>query len=115
MENKTHMVNLGKFISERRKAKGYTQQEVADVMNIAVKTVSYIESGRNYPTLKNLFKLAEVLDISIDKFVFGYSRFDSSLNITEINEMMGQLNPKQQGLVLNIVRAACQSMLDEGE
>ncbi len=115
MENKEHMINLGQFIAKHRKDKGYTQQQVADLMGIAVKTISYVECGRNFPTLQNLFKLSELLDMSLDEFIFGYNRFDSSLNIGEINEMLPELNLRDQGVILSLLRAACKSMLNGNE
>lgn len=58
---------LGLYIQKHRKAKGYTQQDLADLMDLTPKSISFIERGINYPTPNNIFKLAEILDMSLDE------------------------------------------------
>lgn len=52
---------LGKKIKELRKAKGYTQQHLAELADIDDKHLSKIENGVHLPTYKTLKKLSEVL------------------------------------------------------
>ena len=54
-------------------------------MGVQPKSISFIECGRNYPTPENIFKLARILEMSLDEYVFGYSKFDRTITIEEIN------------------------------
>lgn len=56
---------LGKKIKELRKAKGYTQQHLAELADIDDKHLSKIENGVHLPTYKTLKKLSEVLCINL--------------------------------------------------
>lgn len=43
-------IKIGKFIAEERKAKKYTQRELADKLSISDKTISKWERGEYYGT-----------------------------------------------------------------
>ncbi len=53
---------LGKRIKEIRKKAGYTQEELAEAVNIDITTLSGIESGRHFPSLVTLEKIAQTLN-----------------------------------------------------
>ncbi len=61
-------VDLKKFIGEKikfyRKKKGLSQAQLAELVNIEVKSLSRIESGHNYPQCENLVAISKKLDIS---------------------------------------------------
>ena len=60
-------VKLGKRIKELRKAKGITQEMLAETINMDITSLSKIETGRNYPLSETLEKIAEALNVDIDK------------------------------------------------
>ena len=41
-------IKIGKFIAEERKAKNYTQRELADKLSISDKTISKWERGNSH-------------------------------------------------------------------
>lgn len=85
---------LGKKIKELRKAKGFTQQHLAELADIDDKHLSKIENGIHEPTYKTLKKLSEVLDfelsdmdsykpVQIDSFPANHSAYQKSLKILQ--------------------------------
>ena len=50
--------SFGDFIKKARKAKKMTQQELADILSVAPKSISYIERGKTYPSPENIFNIA---------------------------------------------------------
>ena len=107
----SNKVNFGLFIKKHREKKGYTQQALADMIGLTPKSISFIERGINYPSQDNIFRLAELLDLSLDEFVFSYSRFNKNICIDELNEMIKQLDPDEQGMLIGMIKAACETML----
>ena len=61
----------GEFLAILRKSQGYTQQEVADHLNISNKTISKWEQGKGYPDLTLLPVLAEFYQVSVDEILAG--------------------------------------------
>lgn len=101
---------FGAFVQKKRKAKGYTQQELAEKLGITLKSVSYFECGLTYPSQENIFKLAEILDMSLDEYIFSCTRFNDMVDMGEINAMLNELSADDQEMVINIVKAACESI-----
>lgn len=77
--------SFGALIRKFRLKNGYTQQHLALKIGIQTKSISFIERGINYPSPENIFKLAQVLNISLDEYIFGYCKFDPTINNDEIN------------------------------
>lgn len=59
---------VGSAIARQRKAKGYTQAHLAELMGIEKETVSRIENGVISPTLVRLSQLAKLLDCDMGDF-----------------------------------------------
>lgn len=66
-----NMKETGEFLAALRKSLGYTQQEVADQLNISNKTVSKWEQGGGYPDLTILPVLAELYHVTVDEILAG--------------------------------------------
>ncbi len=64
-------VDVGKFIATRRKDKSLTQKELAEKLNVTDKAVSKWETGKCYPDIETIEKLAEVLEVGINEILSG--------------------------------------------
>lgn len=69
METNVH--KIGDTIVKLRKGKGWTQQELADKLNISDKAISKWESNNGDPSIAFFPKLAELFDVSIDYLMIG--------------------------------------------
>ncbi len=67
-------MSIGSVIMSKRKSLGYTQQTLADKLNVSFQAVSKWENGTNYPEVDMLPMIASVLDTSIDSLL-GYKSF----------------------------------------
>lgn len=56
---------LGEVVKERRSSLHLTQEDLADMAGVAVRTLKAIEVGKGNPSLSTLQKLAEVLGMEI--------------------------------------------------
>ena len=52
------------YIKELREEKGYTQKELADLMQVSFQTISKWETGANYPDITHIPKLADIFGVS---------------------------------------------------
>lgn len=62
---------FGIFLSEQRKAKGFTQRELAEKLFVSDKAVSKWERGLSMPDISLLMPLAEILDVSVTELLEG--------------------------------------------
>ena len=52
-------------LRELRVKSGYTQQQIADILNCSRSTYTYYETGKSSPDLPTLVKLAKILNVSV--------------------------------------------------
>ena len=67
MEKKT----MGSFLAALRRAKGMTQQEVADQLNVSNKTISKWERDEGCPEIMMLPLIAELYSVTVDEILRG--------------------------------------------
>ena len=54
---------LGERIRQLRKARGITQEKLAEMLGIGTPNISYIENGKFAPSIENFEKLVKLFDI----------------------------------------------------
>lgn len=67
------LIKLGKKIAYYRKLKGYSQNELAEILNISREHLAKLETARRRISLQLLFELAEVLNVS-EKQLFDFDK-----------------------------------------
>jgi len=64
-------LKIGKFISEKRKAKGMTQAQLAEKLGITDRAVSKWETGRSMPDVSLMLELCQLLGITVNDLLCG--------------------------------------------
>lgn len=77
------MLKIAENISQRRKEKNITQEELANFMMVTKASVSKWESGQSYPDILLLPKIAAFFNITIDELI-GYEPQVSTEQIRKI-------------------------------
>lgn len=62
---------IGARLKDERKKRGLQQEELAEISNVAIKTIGQIENFRGNPTLKTIDKLAKAFEIRLENFLNG--------------------------------------------
>jgi len=63
--------SMGNFLTDLRKERGLTQQEVADSLNVSNKTISKWERDEGYPEITMLPEIAKFYSITTDELLNG--------------------------------------------
>ncbi|MBO4267644.1 MAG: helix-turn-helix transcriptional regulator [Lachnospiraceae bacterium] len=87
-------IGIGSQIKHLRKACGYTQQELADKLDVTKSIVSAYEQEKRCPSYMKLIELATFFNVSTD-YLLGVER-DNSLDLSG-------LTPDAQNAVKNLV------------
>lgn len=72
---------LGNAIKLSRIKKGFSQEKLAEILDVTPTHIKHMESGRRKPSVEILFKLANILDISLDSLIFD--TFDDRDSVIE--------------------------------
>ena len=71
------MQKIGNFLKALRKEKGLTQEQLAEILGVAGRTVSRWETASNMPDLSILIQLAEYYDVDVKEILDGERRNDT--------------------------------------
>ena len=94
---------LGKRIKAIRKTRGLTQEKLPEMIDIEPSSLSGIESGRFYPSLHVLEKIANVLEVELIDF-FKYSTINIPENIDEeIGKIINKQNKENKELIYKLL------------
>lgn len=64
-------IDCGNRVKRVRRALGYTQEEIAEKLNISASHYGKFECGRTRPSLDVLIELAALLHLSLDFMLLG--------------------------------------------
>lgn len=81
---------FGDNLKAIRKAKGYTQEELAIKLNVVRQTVSKWEKGLSVPDADTLCKIADALETSISELLG--SEINTEINRNEVAEQLAKIS-----------------------
>lgn len=90
-------MEFGKRIYELRKKRGYTQEQIAEKVDVSRQTISNWETGSVQPTIDKVIALSSLYEISIDELVA-----DDSTSNKVSNKILKYLLNKTLTLYLDI-------------
>lgn len=85
-----------------RVQKGWTQEQLAEALDVATETVSRYEVGRAPPSLPMLYRIAEALGVEVTSLL---GQGATKMTVAEAQLLKGwrRLAPKEQSTVLQLV------------
>ena len=89
--NNQILIGIGKRVCARRKALGFTQEQLAEKMNVSIQMISNLELGKKAIRPENIIKLCSELKISADYLLTGNN---VNNQISEICNKLIQLTPE---------------------
>ena len=76
-------IKIGEFLKALRKAKGYTQEEVANQLVLSPKTISRWENGIGIPDINIISAVADFYDVTVDELLKGERYTEKQLQLSE--------------------------------
>lgn len=108
---------MGARIRARRESLKMSREELAKKLSVTAKTISNIEYGEKGMTLKNLYRLKQVLGVSIDFLMDGDDAYadmeDQRKTLSEnILSSLSVCSVKQLGCMEQMARIYVESVVD---
>lgn len=86
---------LGQEIKRRRKAKGWTQEHLAQLVDLTPRSIMYIENRGQHTSLNAFYKLVTLFDISVDEFFYPDKLSGESERRKHIDRMLNGMDEKE--------------------
>jgi len=100
---------IGQRIKRARIAKNYTQEDLAEQIDISVAFLSRVERGNSHINLKRLNQLCGLLDVTEGYILNGASSSSSNYLDEEFAELLKSCSPEKQKLIYNIAQVIAES------
>ena len=107
-DKSNNKIFIGNKIKIRRKQKGYTQEQLAEMLNVSTHTISRYECGRNFPSHEHMLQLSKILDLSMEDSYYGYQKINERLSIDEVNNLLKTLSPNNQEIAILVMKYLCE-------
>lgn len=86
------MMNFGENLQTLRKLKNYSQEDLADKLQVSRQAVSKWESGTGFPETEKLISICDLFDCSMDELVKGKISIDSNLERKVYDSFMNKFS-----------------------
>lgn len=94
-ERKLDFKPLGMAIKKAREAKGWTQEYLAQLVDLTPRSIMYIENRGQHPRLNKFYLLVTLLDISVDQFFFPCSQEGADNRRKQIDVLLNDMEDKE--------------------
>ena len=95
------MSDFAKNLRQFRKEKGYTQIELAKMINYGYTAIANNENTRNEPSLDTIIELARILDVTTDELIGAHPLTDEN----QILARFKKLSAENQRIVSELINA----------
>ncbi len=95
---------MGQRISRLRKERGFTQEELAERMEITNSYLSNIERNRSIPSLEILIRLCTVLDVTPNDILLGVNYNSKEYLQSDLSSALEQCRPEEKRLILGFLK-----------
>ena len=69
---KVNSIKIGKYLKMIRRSNGYTQEKLAESIDVSVRYISDIEQDRSMPSFEVLIRICNIFKISLDQVFSEY-------------------------------------------
>jgi len=89
--------DIGKRISDLRKRSGYTQEQLAELMDVSIQMISNLERGNKAIRIDNLLKISKIFGVSTDYILSGKQ------SESELSDKLNKLSERDYSLICQMV------------
>jgi len=100
---------LGKEIKRKRKAKGWTQEHLAQLVDLTPRSIMYIENRGQHTSLNAFYKIVTLLDISVDEFFYPNKQEGGSERRKHLDRMLNGMDEKELIIMEGAAEGICKA------
>lgn len=101
---------IGQRIRKVRKARGLSQEKLAEKVGISTTHMSHIETANTKMSLPTFAELATALEVRTDELLYDDRPEDRSASISHITELLDDCTIQQVRIIEDIVKAVKESL-----
>ncbi len=100
---KKSVIKIGKNIQKIRKSNGYTQEKLAEAVEVSVRYISDIEQDKSKPSYENLIKICNAFQVSLDQIFSEYINTKENKSMEYSLAGFDKLSKKDKETIENLI------------
>ena len=100
---KKSVIKIGKNIQKIRKSNGYTQEKLAEAVEVSVRYISDIEQDKAKPSYENLIKICNAFQVSLDQIFSEYINTKENKSMEYSLAGFDKLSKKDKETIENLI------------
>lgn len=94
-ERKLDFKPIGMAIKKAHETKGWTQEHLAQLVDLTPRSIMYIENRGQHPRLNKFFLITTLLGISVDQFFFPSDEAEESNRRKQIDVLLNGMEERE--------------------
>lgn len=95
--------DIGRKIREKRIAKSWKQEDLAEKTSLSVSYIGMIERGEKLPKLETFLLIVNELEVSADELLSGVIRNGYIVRMSQYTEKIGKLKSDEQKRIYEVI------------
>ena len=95
---------IGRRLKSARNNKGFTQQDIAEKIDVSVAFLSRVERGSSHINLTRLSQLCDILEVSEGEVLNGTASQSKGYLTSEFNSLLKNCPPEKMKLIYNVTK-----------
>ena len=104
-KDKPDYQKIGQRIRMLRMKSGLTQEQLAEASDLSVPYLSHIERGSKRASLETLVRVAEALDVTVDRLLSGIQPADRDALLPDLQELLDAWPLRERRPLLEVAAA----------
>lgn len=96
-----NLKEIGNRIKKYRKQKGFTQAQLAEIIDISTIHMSHLETGSVATSLECMIKVCNALEVSPDDLLIGEFELNNNATIKQLTEITKNLSSDENKLLID--------------
>jgi len=96
---------IGLRIKEIRKRRGITQAQLAEMTDLSVPYVSYLENGKKKISLETLIRTCNALEVTLDDLLAGVQTSNRMDYQTDIGLLLRDCSTEERRFLFEVIKA----------
>ena len=101
---------MGERIKFWRQHRNFTQEKLAEKVELTPGFISLIETGKKRASLETLIRVCKELEITLNDLLVGNQIAEPNDYSIEFAELISNLNESERNLIFEIIKAICKAL-----
>ncbi len=106
---------IGMRIQRLRKSRGYTQEQLSEMIDRAPNYISQLERGIKSMSLETLIQISNILDVSPEDILMDSITSSDRAVERSLSKLMCDCSPYEKHILLEILEATKRAMRDHSD